>query len=104
MTVFSVRGQLEFDSHSSEESVCDERHLGSLRESDVLIDRYIDRKSAVARKIIGDPIHLSDFVSADIYRRLLLQPMEIRVETMERIGRREDIHSFQEVEAKEQEE
>ena len=47
-------------------------------------------------------VHLSDPVSADIHRRLLLETVEVIENTMVTVGRREDIHSFEEIQAKEE--
>ena len=47
-------------------------------------------------------IHPPYFVAVDIDRCLLLQLMDIGIDTMERIDRREDINALQEIESEEQ--
>ena len=86
------------------ETIGNERHPGSLRQSDVFSDRYINSKRTIARKIIMNSVHLAYFMSADIHGGLLLQPMEVVVCTVEGIGRREDIDAFEEIKTKEQQE
>ena len=49
-------------------------------------------------------VHLSDPVSADIHRRLLLETVEIIENTMVTVSRREDIYPFEEIQAKEEQE
>ena len=75
-----------------------------ISKDDVAVDGDVDGESAVACVVITDGIHLSHFMSQDKHRRLFFQTMEVRIDAMITVGRREDIHAFEEVKTKEQQE
>ena len=97
-------GQLQLDGHTAQQAVGDECHLRTCRQDDVLVDRYIYRKRAVRRKIIGDVVHLSDLIASDEYRRLLLQAVDMIETAVIGVGGREYIHTLEKIESEEKKE
>ena len=96
--------QLQFDGHATQQTVSDECHAGSLRQHDIPINRNINHKRRIGGKIIMNSVDLPHFVSADIYGALLLKSVQVGETAMERVGRRKDIHSFEEIKSEEQKE
>ena len=99
-----VLRKLQFNRHTAQQTVGDQRHAGTDRQTDVAVDGYIHRERTVLREIIPDGIHLPHLVTANIHRRLLFHAVQVGIDTVVTVGGREDIDSLQVIEPEEQKE